>query len=251
MGRLTKKLWLGAGAAGVGLAVAFGALAAAPARTYLAHQVKLELDSAGTAWMIAATALVLMMTMPGLALFYGGMVRRKNIVATITQSVAVTALVTVLWVVAGYSLAFTHGPDMPLPIISQIKGLQGFVVPLTVNDFIGGFDAVMLKGVMVDTAYNSAKGLPESLFIAYQLTFAIITPALITGAFAERMKFSAVLLFMTLWHFLVYAPVAHWVWGGGFLGSAGALDFAGGAPEFGRGGPRLRPLPRQARGLRV
>lgn len=228
MGRLTKKLWLGAGAAGVGLAVAFGALAAAPARTYLAHQVKLELDSAGTAWMIAATALVLMMTMPGLALFYGGMVRRKNIVATITQSVAVTALVTVLWVVAGYSLAFTHGPDMPLPIISQIKGLQGFVVPLTVNDFIGGFDAVMLKGVLVDTAYNSAKGLPETLFIAYQLTFAIITPALITGAFAERMKFSAVLLFMTLWHFLVYAPVAHWVWGGGFLGSAGALDFAGG-----------------------
>jgi ammonium transporter, Amt family len=228
MRRLGKKLAIGLAAGGLAAGVAWAAAAAGLARTYLPHQVKLELDSAGTAWMIAATALVLMMTMPGLALFYGGMVRRKNIIATITQSVAVTALVTVLWMVGGYSLAFTHGPDMPLPILSQLPFLKGLVAPQTVNDFIGGFDAVMLKGVLIDTAYSSAKGLPETLFIAYQLTFAIITPALITGAFAERMKFSAVLLFMTLWHFLVYAPVAHWVWGGGFLGSAGALDFAGG-----------------------
>jgi Amt family ammonium transporter len=191
--------------------------------------VKLELDAAGTAWMITATALVLLMTMPGLALFYGGMVRRKNILATITQSVAVTALITVLWMVVGYSLAFGKGSDAPLPLLGTLPFLKGWVVPHTFNDFIGSFDAAFFHGVRVDTAYAAFKGLPEPLFIAYQLTFAIITPALITGAFAERMKFTGLLLFCTLWHLLVYAPVAHWVWGGGFLGSAGALDFAGGS----------------------
>ena len=167
------------------------------------------------------------MTVPGLALFDGGMVRRKNIIATITQSVAITALVTVLWQVAGYSLAFGKGSDAVLPVLGQIPWPKGFVAPHTVNDFVGSFDAAFLHGVRVDSANAAAPNLPEPLFAAYQLTFAIITPALITGAFAERMKFSAVLLFMTLWHLIVYAPIAHWVWGGGFLGAAGALDFAG------------------------
>jgi len=213
----------------VGAAVAGFAAAASAGPALLPHQVKLELDAAGTAWMITATALVLLMTMPGLALFYGGMVRRKNIIATITQSVAVTALITVLWMVAGYSLAFGKGSDAPLPLLGTLPFLKGLVVPHTFNDFIGSLDAAFFHGVRVDTAYSAFKGLPEPLFIAYQLTFAIITPALITGAFAERMKFTGLLLFCTLWHLLVYAPVAHWVWGGGFLGSAGALDFAGGS----------------------
>ena len=213
----------------VGAAVAGFAAAASAGPALLPHQVKLELDAAGTAWMITATALVLLMTMPGLALFYGGMVRRKNIIATITQSVAVTALITVLWMVAGYSLAFGKGSDAPLPLLGTLPFLKGLVVPHTFNDFIGSLDAAFFRGVRVDTAYSAFKGLPEPLFIAYQLTFAIITPALITGAFAERMKFTGLLLFCTLWHLLVYAPVAHWVWGGGFLGSAGALDFAGGS----------------------
>jgi Amt family ammonium transporter len=159
--------------------------------------------------MITATALVLMMTLPGLALYYGGMVRRKNMLATITQQVAISALVTVLWFLVGYSLAFGVGGD-------------------AIQPWIGGLDAALLNGVRPDTAHKLAKGLPEYLFFAYQLTFAIITPALITGAFAERMKFTGLLLFMALWHVLVYAPVAHWVWGGGFLGAAGVIDFAGG-----------------------
>jgi Amt family ammonium transporter len=213
--------------AGVVIAVWAGsAVAAAPAM--LPHQAKLQLDQAGVAWMISATALVLLMTVPGLALFYGGMVRRKNIIATITQQVAITALITVLWMVAGYSLAFGKGSDAVLPLIGQIPFPKGWVIPHTMNDFVGGFDAVFFRGVRVDTANAQAPGLPEPLYAAYQLTFAIITPALITGAFAERMKFSAVLLFMTLWHLVVYCPIAHWVWGGGFLGNAGALDFAGG-----------------------
>jgi Amt family ammonium transporter len=214
-------------AAGIGFAAFAAAASAQPG--LLPHQVKLELDAAGTAWMITATALVLLMTMPGLALFYGGMVRRKNIIATITQSVAVTALITVLWMVAGYSLAFGKGSDAPLPLLGSVPFLKGLVIPHTFNDFIGSLDAAFFNGVRVDTAYSAFKGLPEPLFIAYQLTFAIITPALITGAFAERMRFTGLLLFCTLWHLLVYAPIAHWVWGGGFLGSAGALDFAGGS----------------------
>ena len=176
----------------------------------LPHQVKLELDGSGTAWILTSTALVLLMTIPGLALFYGGMVRRKNIIATVAQSFAITCLVTIVWMVCTYSLAFGFNDS---------EGLQ---------PYIGSFKAFFLKGVTTETAYSAAKGLPEMLWITYQMTFAIITPALIAGAFAERMKFSALLLFMTLWSIFVYAPIAHWVWGGGFLSKAGVLDFAGG-----------------------
>ncbi len=192
---------------------AWAQAAAAAAPPLHAYQVALELDSGATSWILTSTALVLLMTLPGLALFYGGMVRRKNVLATIAQSVAVSALVTVLWVVAGYSLSF-----------GTATGAQE-----ALNPFIGGFDALFLDGVRADTAHGLTKGLPEFLWVAYQLTFAIITPALIAGAFAERTKFSALLLFMGLWTLLVYAPICHWVWGGGFLGSAGVLDFAGGA----------------------
>ena len=177
----------------------------------LAHQATLGLNSGDTAWMIVATALVLFMTLPGLALFYGGMVRKKNVLATLAQSVAVTVIVTVLWIIAGYSLSFGVGPSPAW------------------NAVLGGFDAVMLKGVTPDTAYSAAPHLPEYLWIAYQMTFAIITPALIAGSIAERMKFSAFCLFIALWSLLVYAPVCHWVWGGGFLAQLGVLDFAGGS----------------------
>lgn len=176
----------------------------------LAHQAALQIDSAATGWILTSTALVLLMTLPGLALFYGGMVRGKNLLATIAQSTAALALVTVLWFVAGYSLSFGQGSS-------------------SLNPFIGGLDAAFLGGVGVNTAHSLAPGLPEFLWIAYQLTFAIITPALIAGAFAERMKFSASLLFFGLWHLVVYAPICHQVWGGGYLGSMGVLDFAGGA----------------------
>ena len=164
-----------------------------------------KLDSGDTAWMLTATALVLMMTIPGLALFYGGMVRKKNVLATVTQTFAICCLATLIWFMVGYSLAFSgSGP------------------------FIGNLDKAFLSGVTMTTTNSLAGTIPEWLFIMFQMTFAIITPALITGAFAERMKFSAMLLFMTLWIILVYAPVAHWVWGGGFLGGDGVLDFAGG-----------------------
>lgn len=188
-------------------AVAVEAEAEAPA--LLAHQAALEIDGAGTAWLGTSTALVLLMTLPGLALFYGGMVRRKNVIATITQSVGVFGVVSLVWFVAGYSLAFGNGGDL--------------------NSYIGGFDALFLNGVTMDTAHSLLPGIPEYLFIAFQMTFAIITPALITGAFAERIKYSGLLLFTALWALLVYSPIAHWVWGGGFLGSMGVLDFAGGA----------------------
>lgn len=183
--------------------------AEAPAPVLLAHQAALELDGAGTAWLGTSTALVLLMTLPGLALFYGGMVRRKNVIATITQSVGVFGVVSLVWFVAGYSLAFGNGGDL--------------------NSYIGGFDSLFLNGVTMDTAHSLLPGIPEFLFIAFQMTFAIITPALITGAFAERIKYSGLLLFTALWSLLVYSPIAHWVWGGGFLGSMGVLDFAGGA----------------------
>ena len=175
------------------------------------HQVPLELDAAGTAWLGTSTALVLLMTLPGLALFYGGMVRRKNVIATITQSVAAFAVVSLTWFVAGYTIAFGENPD------------EGW------NQFVGSLDAVFLNGVTVDTAHALLPGIPEFLWATFQLTFAIITPALITGAFAERIKYSGLLLFIALWSLLVYAPIAHWVWGGGFLGEQGVLDFAGGA----------------------
>jgi Amt family ammonium transporter len=184
------------------------ALAAAPPR--LAHQAALVADPAATAWILTSTALVLLMTLPGLALFYGGMVRRKNLIGAIAHSTAALALVTVLWFVAGYSLSFGTGPA-------------------AINGLVGGLEALFLNGVTPATAHGLAPGLPEFLWIAYQLTFAIITPALIAGAFAERIKFSASLLFFALWHLLVYAPICHQVWGGGWMGSLGVLDFAGGA----------------------
>ena len=176
----------------------------------LAHQVPLALDGAATAWILVSTALVLMMTLPGLALFYGGMVRKKNIISTIAHSTAALVVVTVLWFIVGYSLSFGTGGA-------------------TTNEFIGGVEVLFLNGVTIDTAHSLAPALPEYLWIAYQLTFAIITPAIIAGAFAERMKFSASVLFFSLWHLIVYAPICHQVWGGGWLGGWGVLDFAGGA----------------------
>ncbi|ODT14926.1 MAG: ammonia channel protein [Mesorhizobium sp. 65-26] len=167
------------------------------------------LDAGNTAWMLTSTALVLMMTIPGLALFYGGMVRKKNVLATIMQSFAITCLVTVLWFMFGYSLAFSDGGSL--------------------NKFIGGLSKAFHHGITVSTLWApGVANIPEFVFSMFQMTFAIITPALIAGAFAERMKFSALLIFMGLWLVFVYAPIAHWVWGGGFLGTAGVLDFAGG-----------------------
>jgi Amt family ammonium transporter len=150
------------------------------------------------------------MTIPGLALFYGGMVRKKNVIATVAQSFAITCLVTVLWMVVGYSLAFTNNPS---------EGL---------NKYIGGMGSALMAHMTMTSTNSLAATIPESVFMMFQMTFAIITPALICGAFAERMKFSALCLFMTLWSLIVYVPIAHWVWGGGFLGSLGVLDFAGG-----------------------
>ncbi len=171
--------------------------------TAVAEEAKL--DTGDTAWMLTSTALVLMMTIPGVALFYGGMVRKKNVLATVMQSFAVTCLMTVLWMIIGYSLAFGDGGSM--------------------NAYIGGMDKLLLRGMGVDTLSGT---IPESVFMTFQMTFAIITPALICGGFADRMKFSSMLVFLGLWMVLVYAPITHWVWGGGFLGDAGVLDFAGG-----------------------
>ncbi|POA99679.1 ammonia channel protein [Chromobacterium sinusclupearum] len=203
-----KKI-LAAMAAGLST-VALPALADAPAGPAVAA-VKV-INSGDTAWMLTSTALVLFMTIPGLALFYGGMVRKKNVLATLMQSFAITALVTVLWAVVGYSLAFTVG-----------------------NPYIGDLSRFMLDGMvyMKDAGklavHPLAGTIPESVFMTFQMTFAIITPALITGAFAERMKFSAMLVFMALWSLMVYVPVAHWVWApGGWMGDKGVLDFAGG-----------------------
>jgi Amt family ammonium transporter len=161
-----------------------------------------KLNSGDTAWLLTSTALVLMMTIPGVALFYGGMVRKKNVLAMVMQSFAITCLITIVWMVAGYSLAFDAG-----------------------NAVIGGLGKLFLNGMTKDSLSGT---IPESVFMTFQMTFAIITPALITGAFADRMKFSSMLVFTALWSLLVYAPVAHWVWGGGFLGGANVLDFAGG-----------------------
>ena len=160
------------------------------------------LDSGDTAWMIVATALVLLMTIPGVALFYGGMVRKKNVLSMAMQSFVITCLVTVLWFVCGYSLAFTPGGAL-----------------------FGGLDKAFLIGVRPDSLFATV---PETVFICFQLTFAVITVALITGAVAERMKFGALLVFASVWLLAVYVPIAHMVWGGGFLGTAGVLDFAGG-----------------------
>ena len=171
------------------------------------------LDSGDTAWMLTATALVLFMTIPGLALFYGGMVRSKNILSVMMQCFAITGLMSILWMVYGYSLAFdTTGME---------AGVTNF------NSFVGGLDRAFLSGLTPDSLVGA---FPESIFITFQMTFAIITPALIVGAFAERMKFSAMLVFMGVWFTLVYAPIAHMVWGGdgGLMWDWGVLDFAGG-----------------------
>ncbi|MCP4409030.1 MAG: ammonium transporter [Gammaproteobacteria bacterium] len=161
------------------------------------------LSSGDTAWMLTSTALVLFMTIPGLSLFYAGMVRSKNILSVLMQCFAITALMTILWVLYGYSIAF--GGEGP---------------------YWGGLDKIFLNGLSVDSLSGT---IPESVFMTFQMTFAIITPALIVGAFAERMKFSAMLWFMAIWFTVVYAPIAHWVWGdGGWLGGRGILDFAGG-----------------------
>jgi Amt family ammonium transporter len=164
-----------------------------------------KIDAADTAWMIGATGLVLMMTIPGLALFYAGMVRKKNVLATMAQSLAATFLVSILWAFVGYSLAFTGE-----------------------GAFIGSLDRIFLNGVTLDAISPLAKTIPESLFMIYQMTFAVITVALVAGSVADRMRFSAFLLFCAFWLLLVYVPIAHWVWGGGFLGSYGTIDFAGG-----------------------
>lgn len=179
----------------------------------LALAQEATLDSGDTAWMLTATALVLFMTIPGLALFYGGMVRSKNILSVMMQCFAITGLMSILWMVYGYSLAFdTTGME---------AGVTNF------NSFVGGLDRAFLSGLTPDSLVGA---FPESVFITFQMTFAIITPALIVGAFAERMKFSAMLVFMGVWFTLVYAPIAHMVWGGdgGLMWDWGVLDFAGG-----------------------
>jgi ammonium transporter, Amt family len=164
-----------------------------------------EINPADTAWMIVATGLVLMMTIPGLALFYSGMVRKKNVLATMAQSLAAVAMISILWIAFGYSLAFVgDGP------------------------WLGTLDRWFLAGLTMDSVNPAAKTIPEALFMLYQMTFAIITVALVAGSVADRMRFSAYLMFCVGWFMLVYVPLAHWVWGGGFLGAAGVLDFAGG-----------------------
>ena len=170
-----------------------------------------QISAGDTAWVMTAAVLVLLMTIPGLALFYGGMVRKKNLLGTMMHSFSIAALVSVLWMAVGYSLAFAPG-----------------------NAVIGGLDRVFLSGMGLDmgkemvTVAPNADTIPETVFMFFQMTFAIISTAIVTGAFAERMKFSAMLLFSGLWMVLVYAPVCHWVWGGGFMGDGGVLDYAGG-----------------------
>lgn len=160
------------------------------------------LDTGDSAWILTSTALVLLMTIPGLALFYGGMVRKKNVLSTMAHSFVAAAVVSIVWVVIGYTLAFGEG-----------------------NAFIGSLDKFMLSGITTEALSGT---IPEILFVIFQMTFAIITVAIISGSIAERMKFGAFIAFITLWVILVYAPITHWVWGGGWLGSDGALDFAGG-----------------------
>ncbi|MEO5332127.1 MAG: ammonium transporter [Magnetococcus sp. YQC-5] len=176
-----------------------------PHVTYAEETPPAILNTGDTAWMLTSTALVLFMTLPGLALFYGGMVRTKNILSIFMQCFAITALVTVLWSLYGYSLAFTDGGSL--------------------NHLIGGGSKAFLAGIKLDSLNGT---IPETVYLTFQMTFAIITPALIVGAFAERMKFSAMLLFMGAWVTLVYFPVCHWVWGGGWMMTKGILDFAGG-----------------------
>ena len=200
--RCGQRTLVAAGLFAAGL-VALAAPAAAAAVDVAAAP---KFDSGDTAWMLTSVALVLMMTIPGLALFYGGMVRKMNVLSTVMQSFAVTCLVTVLWTVVGYSLAFTTGSPV-----------------------LGGLSRFLLFGMTMRSVNGLAPTIPESVYMCFQMTFAIITPALICGAIADRMKFSALLWFIGLWSLFVYAPIAHWVWGAdGFLNGAGVLDFAGG-----------------------
>ena len=204
-----------------GLPLLLAALALAPTLALAQEAVKPELNSGDTAWMLTSTALVLFMTIPGLALFYAGMVRAKNVLSVMMQCFAITALVTVLWTLYGYSVAFDS--------TGMVAGT------INLNSFVGTLAKAFLSGVTVDSLWQpvttAANAIPETVFMTYQMTFAIITPALIVGAFAERMKFSALLLFMALWLTVVYLPIAHMVWGGAgsLIGSSwGVLDFAGG-----------------------
>ncbi len=195
-----RKVALGVLVGGTALAATTGAaFAAAP-----------KIDSGDTAWMLTSSALVLLMTIPGLGLFYAGMVRQKNMLATIAQSFGATCIITVLWMIIGYSIAFTPNPDANM------------------NQWIGGFAYAFLKPMTLNATSSLAPTIPESVYMFFQMTFAIITPALIAGALADRMKFSAFMWFMSLWLIFVYCPIAHWVWGGGWLGTMGALDYAGG-----------------------
>ncbi|MCR4345783.1 MAG: ammonium transporter [Sulfuricaulis sp.] len=195
--------------------LAFGEEAPSPAVAAIAAPAPAAptLNSGDTAWMLTSTALVLFMTIPGLALFYAGMVRSKNVLSVMMQCFAITALVTVLWALYGYSMAFSTA--------GMAKGVTNFA------SFYGGFDKAFLKSLKVDSLQGT---IPESVFMTFQMTFAIITPALIVGAFAERMKFSALMLFMGLWFTVVYTAMTHMVWSGdgGFLWDMGVLDFAGG-----------------------
>ncbi len=166
--------------------------ATAPAEAIAAPvEEEVKLDTGDTAWILVSTALVLLMTIPGLALFYGGMVRKKNVLSTMAHSFVAAAVVSITWVVIGYTLAFGEG-----------------------NAFIGGLDKIMLSGITTDALTGT---IPEILFVIFQMTFAIITVAIITGSIAERMKFSAFVAFITIWSVVVYAPITHWVWGGGWL----------------------------------
>ena len=194
-------------------AAATAAPAAPPAPTSPQLIGQDKINSGDTAWMLTSTALVLFMTIPGLALFYGGMVRKKNVLGTLMQSFAITCVITIVWIVIGYSLAFMPGTTA----------------------YLGDLSRFMLHGMLYQkeaakvTVHHLATNIPESVYMMYQMTFAIITPALIAGAFAERMKFSAMLVFMVLWSLVVYSPIAHWVWEpSGWLASKGVLDFAGG-----------------------
>jgi len=167
-----------------------------------------EVNGADTAWVLTSTALVLFMTLPGLALFYAGLVRAKNVLSVLMQCFSIACMVSILWMVVVYGLAFGDGGSL--------------------NQIVGS-GKILMSGIGIDSIYPSASTIPETVFFMFQMTFAIITPALIVGAFAERMKFSAVLIFTAFWVILVYAPVCHWVWGGGWLADLGFMDFAGGS----------------------
>lgn len=186
-------------------AVSSAVLAFLPTLANAADTPPPVLNGGDTAWVLISTALVLMMTIPGLALFYSGMVRKKNILGTMAHSYGATAIVSIVWVLLGYSLAFnTEGAN---------------------NDFIGGFGNILLSGIDINAITTT---IPTLLFVTFQMTFAIITVAILAGAFAERIKFASFMLFSALWILLVYAPICHWVWGGGWLMQKGAMDFAGG-----------------------